>query len=101
MTTAKQTKDEGTAPPAVGIPLDRQVRPLVERLRSRAWEDRHHREYREEAALEIERLQDMLFERGAMRDAPCFCCGYSGPGYYQPSTHRCARRHHALQRGRL
>ena len=30
---------------------------IVERLRSRAWEDRHHRKYREEAALEIERMR--------------------------------------------
>lgn len=41
-------------------PVERGVRPLVERLRSRAWEDRHHREYREEAAREIERLEAAL-----------------------------------------
>jgi hypothetical protein len=33
---------------------------IVERLRSRAWEDRHHRKYREEAALEIVRLRAEL-----------------------------------------
>ena len=32
MTTAKQDSEYGTAAPAVGIPLDRPVRPLVERL---------------------------------------------------------------------
>lgn len=49
------------------------------------------------AALdEIERLRDLLFARGAMRTAPCFACGYNGPGYFQPSTHACATRHHAL-----
>ena len=30
---------------------------LVDRLRSRSYEDRHHRKYREEAAREIERLR--------------------------------------------
>lgn len=39
---------------AVGAPLERHVRPLVERLQSRAWEDRHHRKYREEAARVID-----------------------------------------------
>jgi DNA-binding MarR family transcriptional regulator len=35
---------------------------LVERLRSRAWEHRQHRKYREEAAAEIERLSAALAE---------------------------------------
>lgn len=35
-------------------PIDN--RSLVERLRSRGWEDRQHRWLREEAAKEIERL---------------------------------------------
>jgi len=51
---------------------------------------------------EVEKLErayeDMLFARGAMADAPCFCCGYNGPGYYHPDTHPCAKRHHALER---
>lgn len=33
---------------------------LVERLRSRAWEHRYHRQYREEAAAEIDRLSSEL-----------------------------------------
>jgi len=44
---------------------------------------------------EIKRLQDLLFSMGAMKDAPCFCCGYNGPGYYNPEVHQCAARHHA------
>lgn len=36
---------------------------IVERLRSRAWEARHHRKYREEAADEIERLRAENAER--------------------------------------
>lgn len=36
------------------------ARDITERLRSRAWEDRHHRRYREEAAAEIERLRACL-----------------------------------------
>jgi DNA repair exonuclease SbcCD ATPase subunit len=38
--------------------------PLVERLRSRAWEHRHHRKYREEAAAEIERLNALAGPSG-------------------------------------
>lgn len=44
----------------------------------------------------VSRLEDMLFKRGAMNEAPCFCCGYNGPGYYQPEIHPCAKRHHEL-----
>jgi len=47
-----------------------------------------------EQRREIERLRDLLFARGAMKDAPCFCCGYNGPGYFQPKLHPCAARHH-------
>ena len=46
----------------------------------------------------ITKLEDMLFERGTMNEPPCFCCGYNGQGYYQPSTHPCAERHHRLSR---
>ena len=28
----------------------------------------------------VKRLEDILFARGAMEEAPCFCCGYNGPG---------------------
>jgi hypothetical protein len=38
----------------------------------------------------------MLFALGAMEHAPCFCCGYSGSGYFSPRTHPCAARHHNL-----
>lgn len=44
----------------------------------------------------VKRLEDILFARGAMEEAPCFCCGYNGPGYYQPDQHPCAKRHHKL-----
>lgn len=47
-------------------------------------------------AKELKRLEDMLFAAGAMDEAPCFCCGYNGPGYYQPAQHKCAKRHHKL-----
>lgn len=52
-----------------------------------------------EAAKYIERLEDRLFAAGAMEQAPCFCCGYNGPGYYQPGSHPCAKRHHELRHG--
>ena len=48
------------------------------------------------AAREIERLRNLRFRAGAMAQAPCFCCGYNGPGYFQPKTHPCATRHHEL-----
>lgn len=41
-------------------------------------------------------LEDRLFALGAMDEPPCFCCGYNGPGYYQPNVHKCAERHHRL-----
>lgn len=46
-------------------------------------------------ADEVERLENLLFEMGAMGKAPCFCCGYNGPGYYQPKKHPCAKKHHS------
>lgn len=42
-------------------------------------------------------LENRLFALGAMEDSPCFCCGYNGPGYYQPAQHACAARHHKLR----
>lgn len=50
---------------------------------------------REHDGRDAERYRQMLFERGAMETAPCFCCGYNGPGYFQPDTHPCAVEHHA------
>lgn len=50
-----------------------------------------------EATERITELEDMLFALGAMEQAPCFCCGYTGPGYYQPGKHKCAERHHMLK----
>ncbi len=48
------------------------------------------------AFLRIKKLEDMLFKLGAMKEAPCFCCGYDGEGYFQPDRHQCAERHHEL-----
>ena len=45
----------------------------------------------------IEKLENMLFERGAMEDAPCFVCGYNGPGYFHPDRHPCAEKHFKLR----
>lgn len=41
-------------------------------------------------------LEDRLFALGEMNKPPCFCCGYNSEGYYQPSKHKCAERHHEL-----
>lgn len=43
----------------------------------------------------ITELEDLLFFFGAMNFPPCFCCGYNGPGYYQPEKHKCVHRHYA------
>lgn len=50
---------------------------------------------------EIERLQAQLetAKRGAFNatrfeSAPCYLCGYNGPGYYQTEMHSCAKLYH-------
>jgi hypothetical protein len=40
------------------------------------------------------RLENMLFRLGAMKEAPCFLCGYNGEGYFDPRKHKCAAKHH-------
>lgn len=50
----------------------------------------------QQGCLEKERLENLLFKRGAMETAPCFVCGYNGAGYYNPDVHKCAARHHKL-----
>lgn len=49
----------------------------------------------ERLTARVAELEDRLFAYGAMDDPPCFCCGYNGPGYFQPDKHPCAKRHHA------
>jgi hypothetical protein len=49
---------------------------------------------------EIERLQGLLFQYGAMEKAPCFCCGYNGPGYFNSAQHPCAINHKPFGLGR-
>ena len=70
------------------------VDPLVRRLRAMARHEHDDFSIGNEAADRITELEDMLFELGAMEEAPCFCCGYNGPGYFQPGTQKCAERHH-------
>ena len=38
-------------------------------------------------------------DRARFEGAPCYICGYNGPGYYQPDTHPCAAKYHAAQQG--
>lgn len=57
----------------------------------------HHESWMvKELKKKIKRFENMLFERGAMAESPCFICGYNGPGYYNPNNHPCAKRHHQL-----
>jgi hypothetical protein len=50
---------------------------------------------RENARLreKIRRRDILLFQHGAMLEAPCFRCGYNAVGYYQPRYHKCAELH--------
>lgn len=77
--------------------LDGTVRPLLERLRdaaaNRVVPGYSKRALIAEAAVAMQAYEEMLFARGAMNEAPCFCCGYNGRGYYQPDAHPCAKRH--------
>ena len=34
------------------------------------------------------------FDRKRFERAPCYVCGYNGPGYYQPDSHPCAKLYH-------
>lgn len=47
----------------------------------------------------LRKYEDRLFALGEMENAPCFCCGYNGPGYYNMEQHPCAERHHRLFEG--
>lgn len=45
-------------------------------------------------AAEIKRLRKLAMTTHLFEEAPCFLCGYSGPGYYQPEQHPCAALYH-------
>lgn len=114
------------APPAVGLPVEQRVMPLLPTRRGQArlmtlagaqiaTEERGHwyspaavsdmlSASRRPQSLQIKelkgklrRLEDMLLAAGRMEQAPCFICGYNGAGYFQPQQHRCAARHHKLR----
>ncbi len=70
---------------------------IINRLRDEKFYTEHYDILFNDAADEIEKLQNMLFVRGAMEDAPCFCCGYNGAGYFQPEQHKCAAMHNKLR----
>lgn len=36
-------------------------------------------------------------DRKRFEKAPCYLCGYNGPGYFQPISHECASRYHAAE----
>lgn len=35
------------------------------------------------------------------RKSPCYLCGYSGPGYFQPYQHQCAKQYHAARSNKV
>lgn len=80
MTTAEQTPEDGTTAPAVGIPLDRRVRPLVTQLRAAAGEPAYNLDHRlmDLAADEIERLREALYRLRAWGGRPMTDGDYHG-----------------------
>jgi hypothetical protein len=70
----------------------------VQQALLKVWNETHIENKEKVSALKkrIAKLEDLLFEKGAMEDAPCFCCGYNGQGYFDPKIHKCAERHHRL-----
>lgn len=48
----------------------------------------------EAQAAEIKRLRKLAMTTHLFEEAPCFLCGYNGPGYYQPEQHPCAALYH-------
>ena len=38
---------------------------------------------------------DGAIDRARFERAPCYMCGYNGPGYYKPDKHPCAAKYHA------
>ena len=38
--------------------------------------------------------EPVTIDKARFEQAPCYLCGYNGPGYYQPDTHKCAALYH-------
>ena len=41
-------------------------------------------------------LSAVPVDKKRFEKAPCYLCGYNGPGYYQPNQHPCAVRYHRV-----
>ena len=48
----------------------------------------------------LEAAERKLIATGIWREAPCCICGYNGPGYFQPSKHKCAAIDAAIAQGK-
>lgn len=46
-------------------------------------------------ALLPEKTSGPIDKRRFSDEPPCYLCGYNGPGYFQPETHKCAELYHA------
>ena len=53
-----------------------------------AWD--HQQQRIAELEAENKALREAVIKAGLHRQSPCVLCGYNGPEYYQPETHKCA-----------
>ena len=98
-----------TAPPSapVGVPadilriVDTAIDVCSDRDRPAMAEDLEAvRLYVEQASAALAQQPaavDGAMDKARFKTAPCYLCGYNGPGYYQPDAHPCAAKYHAAQ----
>ena len=45
----------------------------------------------------LDKLLPPIIDNKMFEQAPCYRCGYNGPLYFQPDTHKCAEKYHKQQ----
>jgi uncharacterized coiled-coil protein SlyX len=76
------------------ISLESDLATYLERIDELVARDAAQRATIQQLEARVKDMEDRLFRHKEMDNPPCFCCGYNGPLYYQPSVHACAARHH-------
>jgi hypothetical protein len=74
--------------------LESDLATYLERIDELVARDAAQRATIQQLEARVKDMEDRLFRHKEMDNPPCFCCGYNGPLYYQPSVHACAARHH-------